>query len=209
MKKSKRIGIWVLLLGIVLLSLSVGYAAEGALQISLPVEQHFVVESQTAGAVRETGTYVLTAAEPETPLPEGSEAGTYVFSLTGTEEKAISLDYERTGKYIYTLQQITEDAPGYTYDRSCYTIRVYILNGEDGQLQSQVVVEKEQEKCGEIAFSNGCHAAPDNVPEEPEEPTTEEPVPTGDRGVGIWALAGLASLLGVVCLYGRRKDRRA
>lgn len=182
------------------------YASETSVELSLPVKQNFDVQNEGAASADLTGVYALSANEDDTPLPEGSQEGTYTFTMQGAEtQTTIPFSYTRTGVYRYTLRQVTEDAKQYHYDRTSYTITVYIENDSADGLIAQVVVENEGEaKCGEIAFQNSYQAN-----KEPKPPKPVAPPQTGDTSnVIFWILLAAASLMGIGIVSYLSKNKK-
>lgn len=83
--------------------------------------------------------YVLTAADPASPMPEGAANGEYRFTLDGNEERRLSVVYPLAGVYVYQLRPDTpEPQTGYTYDDEVFTLTVVVKNTDDGGLTATV-----------------------------------------------------------------------
>lgn len=122
----------MLLLSLMILSGGTVYASGNTLE----------VQNMASETLNQTGTYELTASSQDSPMPEHSENGTYMFSIDGaSNDIVIPLTYVHGGVYEYKLWQTTTDAKNYSYDRTSYTITVYIKNGEVGQLIPEVIIE--------------------------------------------------------------------
>ena len=78
--------------------------------------------------------------------------GCYVLDKTAvitTEESP------HAGLYEYAVKETKGSQEGITYDDASYTMRVYVANGADGNLEiKSVTAEKENEKQEELAFEN-------------------------------------------------------
>lgn len=172
-----------------LLSASTVYAADYTVETALPVKQHVVIQEGTSVPVRPTGVYELSAAEQDTPMPQGSKNGSYLFSIEGNDKQAdIPLSYTHAGVYVYTLRQITADAAYYTYDKTVYTVTAYIQNDPSGGLTCQLIMENaHKEKCGEAVFRNSYHGP--KTDDSSESPSTGE-----ENDVALWVTLGVLSL---------------
>lgn len=64
--------------------------------------------------------------------------------------------FPHAGVYVYTVKEIAgTDDNGVTYDGATYTLRVYVINEEDGSLKVEnVTAEKDGEKQDELSFTN-------------------------------------------------------
>lgn len=183
----------ILLFLFFIMPISSAYAAANSVEIDLPVKQTFVVHNQGTTKVNLTGTYELSATDESTPMPDGSKDGKYIFTIDGADAQAtLSTSYAKTGTYNYTLKQITTGTDNYSYDRSSYTITVYIKNGNAGNLNYQVIVKNEDnEKCGEILFRNSYKGSNKPDPKPSDKPTT------GDASdISFWIILGMSSLAG-------------
>ena len=106
-----------------------------------------------------TFTYRLKPLEAGNPMPAGSTAEGYTFSITGTGSAEIELpSYPQQGVYRYSLAQIIgTERPGYTCDKRVYTIEAHV----DVMLEMDIVVRNQDgEKEGDIVFENSHKALP-------------------------------------------------
>lgn len=203
----EKVGLIVLLFSLMIFSGSKIYASDSKLEIPLSIVQTFKVENISPEKVNQIGIYKLSAMNSETPMPEDSIDGNYIFSIKGNNKQVtIPLEYVHGGIYSYKLQQITEDTKNYVYDRTSYTITVYIKNGEGGQLIPLVIVEDENgEKCGEIIFKN-LYKGKSNpqLQEDPPDPQSN-PSTSDQSNVTMWLLLVLSSLTALGVIYRIRK----
>lgn len=211
MKKSKRIiALAALLFSFLSFSVSQVFAASDMAEVPLTVKQSFVVKNP-AKEMDFTGTYEFCTTDEEAPMPEGTKEGIYSFSLNGEQaETTIDLQYLHAGVYHYQLEQTTAEKKGYQYDKSCYDIMVYVKNGDNGELISQVVAKNEDgEKCGELEFLNSYQGKKPGAfaPSDPSKPN--KPVKTGDT-THIMVYVGIAagSLFLILALVYFRKHRQ-
>lgn len=214
MKKSKRIiALAALLFSFLSFSVSQVFAASDMAEVPLTVKQSFVVKNP-AKEMDFTGTYEFCTTDEEAPMPEGTKEGIYSFSLNGEQaETTIDLQYLHAGVYHYQLEQTTAEKKGYQYDKSCYDIMVYVKNGDNGELISQVVAKNEDgEKCGELEFLNSYQGNPteSSEPSNPEKPNDpSKPVKTGDTTpIMMYVLLVVGALLLIVVLAYFRKHRQ-
>lgn len=214
MKKSKRIiALAALLFSFLSFPVSQVFAASDMAEVPLTVKQSFVVKNP-AKEMDFTGTYEFCTTDEEAPMPEGTKEGIYSFSLNGEQaETTIDLQYLHAGVYHYQLEQTTAEKKGYQYDKSCYDIMVYVKNGDNGELISQVVAKNEDgEKCGELEFLNSYQGNPTES-SEPSNPAKtndpSKPVKTGDTTpIMMYVLLVVGALLLIVVLAYFRKHRQ-
>jgi len=121
------------------------FAADNPLNIT--VEQAVNISSDV------TFNYTLRSTKPGNPMPSGSAADGYSFSITGNDSKGIGpMNYEKQGVYRYEIFQVIDtEKPGWSYDRRVFTIEVHV----DAALKvSMIVINVNGEKEGEIMFEN-------------------------------------------------------
>lgn len=144
-----------LLLTFVFSSGSIVHAQQTQADLNLPVVQKFTVKNALHDAVNKKGSYELTALDAENPMPEGSTEGRHSFEINGNGQAELSMTYFHGGVYKYRICQTTPEADRYSYDRRIYTVTVYVENGQNGELTTQVIAENEKkEKCENISFEN-------------------------------------------------------
>ena len=214
MRKNKQILVFALLFSFLCFPVKQAFAAAGMTEVPLTVKQSFVVENP----VKEmdfTGNYEFRALDQEAPMPENTKNGIYSFSLNGEQvETTFLLQYLHAGVYHYQLVQTTAEKERYQYDKSCYEITVYVKNGENGELASEVVAEKgDGKKCGDLEFQNSYQGNPpeSSEPSNPSKPNDpSKPVKTGDTTpvMAYVILAAGALLLIAVLAYFRKHNQK-
>lgn len=170
----------ILLVIFSLYSVCIAYAGENTVKVSLPVAQEFRLENTISDSVNKAVKCELTAMELDNPMPEGSNNGRYIFTL----EDEISLDfsYSQVGVYRYQLRQTATDDKQYTYDKTVYTISVYVKNTGSGQLISQVIVENEHgAKCEKLLFQNTFIGKKNSTGDDPSKQDTSAEDSTSTR----------------------------
>ena len=144
-------------------------------------DQPLITVSQvfTTSGNPETFTYSLKPLETGSPMPEGSTAEGYTFTIIGTDSVTIEMaQYNREGVYRYKLLQVIgASKPGYKYDTRVYMIEVHVY---EEQYIVIVVYNEDSTKAGTIVFQNsysggGTTNPPTNPPPTTEPPTTEPP----------------------------------
>ena len=183
--------------------------------VNLPVSQTVKLEGEGAKAEDAEVQYVLTALEANAPMPEGTEDGTYTFSLTGEREMTLpAMEFTGAGEWHYELRASSEKG---SVRPEKVTITVYVL-GEGGSLESFVIVTGEDGAKCELSFEVTVTAEEPEKPEpekpEPVEPVTpgggETPPKTGDTfPLGTYGAVALTSVILLVLLGGRRKKDEA
>lgn len=214
MRKNKQILVFVLLFSFLCFPVKQIFAAAYETEVPLTVKQSFEVKNP-AEEMDFTGNYEFRALDQEAPMPENTKNGIYFFSLNGEQiETTFSLQYLHAGVYHYQLVQTTAEKERYQYDKNCYEITVYVKNGENGELVSEVVAEKgDGKKCGDLEFQNSYQGNPpesseQSNPSKPDDPS--KPVKTGDT-TPVLAYVGIAagSLLLIATLaYFRKRNQK-
>ena len=129
------------------------YAADNPL--ALMVQQVFDTASATANGVF---TYRLRPLEAGSPMPAGSTAEGYIFTIVGTGGADIGpLSYIQQGVYRYEIFQVPGGKPGYTYDTRMYTIEAYVGTALGVEL---IVLNADGTKAEAIVFRNSYGALP-------------------------------------------------
>lgn len=191
----------------VLLLFGVGsrvYAAgEDGVSVYLPISQTF------DGNQTERVVYQLTALEANAPMPEGSADGSYTFAMTGTANQEIGpMEYVHGGIYRYRVELKTaEEKENYIYDKTVYTVEVYVKNTDDGLRAEIIVLDEAGMKYSCIRFEHAyiAPAAPAPTPAD-----TPRPVKTGDDTAILWYAAALIlAFLTLVFIRRVRLNRTA
>ncbi len=147
----------ILLLNLIIVSAGTVCASTNEVTVALPIQQIFEVESNETNNLKLIGTYELTRLTNEAPMPDGSnEHGVYTFTMDGKNvTNELSITFDHGGIYQYSLFQMTKETENYMFDKSNYTITVYVKNESKNQLISEVIVENGNgKKCGQIRFKN-------------------------------------------------------
>lgn len=199
-----------LLFAFIFSSGSVVYARQAPSTAILPIIQKFTVNSAQYDSVDKQCSYELVSLDTDSPMPEGSVSGRYHFTLDGSGQQKLSVTYTHGGVYQYRLRQATADADRYHYDRHIYTIYVYVENGQNGALTTQVIAENEQkEKCESISFENSYTGK-----NSPGTQTTENQNPSGGRGhvktgdhatIAVWIWMLLIVAAGIAMHFVKRE----
>ncbi len=181
-KNYKLIGAVVLLLAVIVVGF-IPVTVFAANPVSITVTQSFTTTQPLAA---DSFTYRFSALDPANPMPEGSGADGYEFTLEGNASAEIGpITYEAEGIFEYEITQVV-NAPvtGYEYDTQVYTVSVYAYYYE-GTLDTQVIVENEaNEKVSDITFANAYTVEPPVVTTPPIEVTTP-PVQTPEPTISI------------------------
>ena len=130
---------------------SIAQAAPDA-QATLVVEQRFI--NNTSVVAGDVFSYRLRGITDNAPMPQGSTAQGYDFTMQGNESVQIPIAYTQAGMYEYEIAQIISlDADTrYVYDGRVYDVQVHV----DAQGNVRIVVYDRQsgEKCEKIEFTN-------------------------------------------------------
>ncbi len=139
-------------------------------------------------------TYIIrmTADDAAFPMPEGQVGGSYDLAVTGPGDAAFpAIEYDRLGIYSYQIQQVPGDYPDAKYDAAVYTLKVSVINAENGGFAIEVALRQDgqAEKMDAASFHNVYKII---IP-----PTTEPGTitPTGVNDYWMYYLGGSALLL--------------
>ena len=132
----------------------VTYSAD--ISFGYTVEQFFETSSSTAN---DEFTYRLKPLDGDNPMPAGSTAEGYTFTISGNDSVEIGpMADSRQGVFKYELYQVIDGVrPGYSYDDRIYTIEAYVseLKGV-----SIFIFNGDREKADDLEFENGYNANP-------------------------------------------------
>ncbi|MCL2882133.1 MAG: hypothetical protein FWF45_04500 [Coriobacteriia bacterium] len=106
------------------------YAQAAAEPVQIPLEINQALRGDGSATPPEaTFTYHLTAQSPAAPLPEGSSADGYAFTMTGNAQTSIApINFVRPGIYTYELYCDPATEPGFIADTQVYTIEMYVTS---------------------------------------------------------------------------------
>ena len=189
LKKMTKTMMWILMTALVFVSASVPsvvYASENVpVTVEIPITYIVHGNDKTAGG----DIFVLTADEPETPMPEGSENGKLAIDISREGTYSFGeITYERPNVWWYTISRETTKKKGVTKDDSVYRAKVIALNDGHGYV---LVYKDGSEKKHELVYED--RVSPD----------------TGDTSrllfYGMGCAASAAALLLAVI---RRRNRR-
>jgi len=94
--------------------------------VTLPIQQTFTGDTPSDPQALAL-TYELTPQQASDPMPAGSSASVYTFTLTGTQTMQIDpIDFTKAGVYTYQLKCTTPGTKELTPDPQVYTIDIYI-----------------------------------------------------------------------------------
>jgi len=155
-RRVKRTILSCLLLACILVmaSASAVFAAPATIPVTLTVEQDVTMPAQSAAD--DTFTYQLTALDTGIPMPSGSVADTYTFTVSGTSSAAVGpIDFTHAGIYRYEVRQvIAAPKTSYSYDGQVYDVTIYVKNTGAGMASEVIVQNSGGNKVGSLAFEN-------------------------------------------------------
>jgi len=136
---------------IFILSMPTGACAANN-KLTLTVNQVFTTSS-SSDAGNDVFTYKFKPLNGENPMPAGSDAEGYTFTVTGTGSTEIGpIEYGSQGVYKYELfQVVTAEKQGYTYDKRIYTVEVYT---NSSAVLETIVRNSDGTKAADIRFEN-------------------------------------------------------
>jgi len=105
------------------------------------------------------------------PMPAGSGADGYNFTITGTDDTDIGpITFTQMGVYTYEITNTTDPGPGYTCDPEAYTLKIYA----DEDLKIAVVAyDMDENKVEEIKFTHTYSLLPSDPGMMPDPPVVK------------------------------------
>ena len=171
MRKTILAALLILACLIKILPGATAYASARA-EVTLTVRQTFV--SNISASSGEEFTYRLIAQTTAAPMPAGSDANTYTFTIAGTGARQIGpIFFTTAGIFIYELHSITADRNGFTIDRRMYTIEVHVTEN----LEVVLIYHNDSNKVTELAFAHSGNAPTPTPSPSPNPPTPPSPSP--------------------------------
>ena len=130
------------------------YSAENP--VKLTVMQSYSASPTSPG---DTFNYRLKALNDYNPMPAGSDALGYQFSIAGNGSKEIGpLAFDEPGVYLYEVfQVIGTESPGYTYDKRVYRVEAHVTAS---LFVTVVVFDEDGKKEDKIVFENAYEVLP-------------------------------------------------
>lgn len=191
LKRALRLGIAVF----VLFSMVIGVWAAPSETVSarIPVNQKVAGTQKPSTAVR----FRIEAEEKGIPMPAEQE-----IAAEDTGGGVFEIPYTEPGTYRYRVSQITGGEKNWTYDKTVYSVEVYVLwNDTMTALTPHVICYNEAGEKTDLTFQNGYQG--------PRAQTIRQLVKTGDQsGAGVWMAAAVASCAAVLGLYAKRKSQK-
>lgn len=116
--------------------------------VEIPITYIVHGNDKTAGG----DTFVLTADDPEAPMPEGSEDGKLAIDISREGTYSFGeITYERPDVWWYTISRETTKKKGVTKDDSVYRAKVIALNDGHGYV---LVYKDGSEKKHELVYED-------------------------------------------------------
>ncbi|MDR1068036.1 MAG: hypothetical protein LBL36_02175 [Clostridiales Family XIII bacterium] len=160
--KGRLAAVLVLLCLVGFLPAPAAWAAETE-QITLTVRQTF----NGPDAPDNSFAYLLTPLTIGAPLPTGSGAGAYTFTMRGSGEAKIGpLAFTGHGVFRYELRCVSPARPGFALDGQVYTVRVYVSNGAPPAV---TIAAGSGNKVPAAVFRHSYYSGPDE-PTKPHKP---------------------------------------
>lgn len=209
MKKYRAKGLLGLIL-VLLLTSTAGFSMAKAEEVQaaaeIPVSQTFKVYNTSGSNIEDKFEYIFASAEQGNPMPAGSSAEGYAFSMEGNESTVIpAISYVHAGVYKYTLKQVvTTEKTGYSYDMDIISIEVHVRNDGDG-LRTDIVAYSNSDKIQSITFDNSYTAATNP----PATGDGSKPAQTGQSSaIPQLTVVMLAAFFVLVLVWKRKKESK-
>lgn len=169
MRNKKKIGAFILA-GAMVLSMGTSvFAAEGNIpDVNTDGQVKITKDFQMADGLETPNVTFKFTATSETPdaLSATIQDVSYTKDDNGTlqdngmyvisKDTAIAFggNWKHAGEYVYTVKETKESAQNVTYDESTYTLRVYVVNEENGLKVQKITAEGKDGKTDKLVFTN-------------------------------------------------------
>lgn len=109
------------------------------------------VEGPTVEAdANDTFTVEISAVEPkDAPMPAKAQ----LTFKAGDKAQNFEMEYTELGVYSYTIKQVPGDKKYIEYDKTEYSLIVYVINGKEG-IETQTVLKVGEKKFDSASFTN-------------------------------------------------------
>lgn len=98
---------------------------------NLPIQKRITGDTPKTNS---TFTFVFSAKDVSSPMPEGSNGTVKEITITGAGSGEIGkITFEKPGTYVYTVSEKNGGVEGYTYDSTVYTV-TFEVEEKDGEL---------------------------------------------------------------------------
>jgi pilin isopeptide linkage protein/LPXTG-motif cell wall-anchored protein len=137
--------------------------AQEPLSVTLPVSQTLTVTGSTLSSEGSRFTYLMTAKDSSNPMPDGSTAEGYTFTLEGTQDSIIGpITYTHAEPYEYQVKLVSPtDKPGYTIDQEIYDVVVVIQNTDNGGLEQAIYIKNtNNDKVADMSWNHSYQPKP-------------------------------------------------
>lgn len=108
----------------------------------------FTATSETPDALPATIQDISYAAGEKGTLQNG------IFVISKNTAISFEGNWKHAGEYVYTVKETKENAANVTYDDTAYTLRVYVINEDNGLKIQQITAEGKDGKTDKIVFTN-------------------------------------------------------
>lgn len=103
-------------------------ATAATVEVMLLVKQVFTSVGSSA-PINDTFSYRLTPKQASNPMPAGSNADGYTFTIKGTGEKRIwPVPFTKAGTYEYEIRHITDPRTGYVFDQTVFRLEIIVTS---------------------------------------------------------------------------------
>lgn len=153
-KKSNRLMLIVSVMFGCLIILTQGMVCSAADVVSVELEVCQEITGDTKEDAGAVFIYEMTAQDPDTPMPEGTENGKYTFQISGVDSILIApIQYYKGGVYTYEIER-KSTVDGYLCgENSRYTVMVYVKNTDQGLEPTCIYETEEGAKAGKLLFT--------------------------------------------------------
>lgn len=191
LKKGLRLGMAVFVL--FSMAIEVWAASAETVSVSIPVSQMTTGTKNPSTAVR----FRIEEKEEGVPMPEEPE-----IAADSSGGGAFEILYTEPGIYRYCVSQIAGSEKNWTYDKSVYSVEVYVLwNDTMTALTPHVICYDDAGNKTDLTFQNDYQG--------PKSQTIRPLVKTGDRSdIGVWMLAAVLSCVAILRLYAKRRSQK-
>ena len=118
------------------------YAMEIKTNVVVPVYQEIEIDGQRPDKLNTSVHYILKRKKADYPMPKLDNGDEYSFEIKGEKaSNTLTFSFTNVGIYEYEICTKTKDEGNYQYNKTIYTLHIYVQHDGKGGLNNQITVE--------------------------------------------------------------------